>query len=450
MTSTSIEAGIEADTAAALDAWRSWLQRRQRVQAVTFAAYVRGVRALLDYLAEGVPEPVTLATLAAVQPRGLDSWKAWRVRQGYAAATVAGEATAIRSFLRFVTRRTGIDCPAARAGRPGRKPRQLAPSAAADVLEQVEAWATWLRVERGASPHTLSSYGRDLRQFLEFVTAQRGAPPGLADLAAIARPEFRAWLLFRRQKGLAASSTARALYAVRGFFRFLARRANVQNAAITFVGTPRIPHAVPRAVPAGDVFDAIDLAPHLASQGWVGKRDAALLYLLYGCGLRIAEALALNRGDLPPARADDLGMVRVRGKGNRERLVPVLPIVADAIRGYLAACPYRGNPDTPLFMCANGQNVGGRLSARHVQILVARLRALLGLPATMTPHALRHSFASHLLCNGGELRAIQDLLGHASISTTARYAEVDEATLIKNYGQAHPRARSDEWLAAQF
>jgi len=310
-------------------------------------------------------------------------------------------------------------------------------AAAPDAAAQVAAWREWLTHERRAAVHTLDAYTRDLAGFLSFVTEHRGTPPTLADLAALGRGDFRAWLARRGLDGLSAASTARALSTLRGFFRFLARRAGVENGAISAVGTPKRPRAVPRPLSAAEAEDAIDAVDELSDAAWIGARDKALLLLLYGCGLRISEALSLDRGDVPLPRGENVGSLTVIGKGNKQRQVPLLPVVAEAIAHYLAACPFAGDADSPLFLGARGK----RMSPRIAQLRLQQLRALLGLPETATPHALRHSFATHLLAGGGDLRAIQELLGHASLSTTQRYTEVDAAALLSAYDRAHPRAR---------
>jgi integrase/recombinase XerC len=315
-------------------------------------------------------------------------------------------------------------------------------AAAPDAAAQIDAWRRWLMHERRASRHTIDAYVSDLGGFFAFVAEHRGAPPTLAELAALGRGDFRAWLAYRGQAShgrdrLSAASTSRALSTLRGFFRFLARRAGVENAAILAVGTPKQKRAVPRPLSAAEAEDAIDTVDELSDEAWIGKRDKALLLLLYGCGLRIAEALALARGEVPRSSGDAVGSLTVTGKGNKQRQVPLLPVVAEAVADYLAACPFAGDADAPLFLGARGK----RMSPRIAQLRLQQLRALLGLPETATPHALRHSFATHLLAGGGDLRAIQELLGHASLSTTQRYTEVDAAALLTAYAHAHPRAR---------
>jgi integrase/recombinase XerC len=305
-------------------------------------------------------------------------------------------------------------------------------AAADDVAAAFAAWRQWLAAERRASLHTLDAYTRDLATFLAFVTAHGGAPPALGDLARLALRDFRAWLAERHGRGLTATSNARALSVVRGFFRWLDRQGLAANAAIATLRGPKLPKPVPKALTAADAAAALDEIGSFSEEPWIAARDAAVVALLYGCGLRIGEALGLDRGILP------LGdTLVVLGKGRKQRVVPVLPAVQGAVAEYLRLCPYDGGAKSPLFVGAKGK----RLQPAIVQRQVARLRAGLGLPEHATPHALRHSFATHLLGAGGDLRAIQELLGHASLSTTQRYTAVDAEQLLRVYDKAHPRAR---------
>ncbi|MGO8921090.1 MAG: tyrosine recombinase XerC [Stellaceae bacterium] len=317
--------------------------------------------------------------------------------------------------------------------RRGPAPVPLARFAAApDLVEAIARWQRWLGDERRASPHTLAAYGSDLAAFLDFLGEHRGAEPSLAELGALTPADFRAYLAARAGDAAARSSTARGLSVLRGFFRFLDRRGLVRNAALAAVRTPKLPRSVPKALSADDADTALDAAED-ARAPWIGKRDVAILTLLYGCGLRLGEALGLTRRQAPVAP----GPLTVTGKGNKTRQVPVLPQVAEAVAGYLALCPYRLAPEEPLFLGARG----GPLHPRLVQKKMQELRAQLGLPEKATPHALRHSFATHLLAGGGDLRAIQELLGHASLTTTQRYTAIDAARLIAVYDKAHPRAK---------
>ncbi|MGD9507587.1 MAG: tyrosine recombinase XerC [Geminicoccaceae bacterium] len=299
----------------------------------------------------------------------------------------------------------------------------------------LDGWRQWLASERRLAVLTRHGYEDDLTGFLRFMAGHKGGQIQVADLAGLGLPDLRAWLARRHTDGYARTSTARAMAAVRGFFRYADRRHGLHNPAVQAVRTPRLPHRVPRPLPEVDARELIDSARTEAREGWVGLRDAALLLVLYGAGLRIGEALALDRESVG---ADPLALraLRVHGKGAKERLIPVLPVVAAALAAYLDACPTPPLPHEPLFKGVRG----GRLQQGVVQKLVRQLRIGLGLPETATPHALRHSFATHLLGSGADLRAIQELLGHASLSTTQGYTEVDARRLLALYARAHPRA----------
>ena len=314
----------------------------------------------------------------------------------------------------------------------GDQPAPLALIAEPAVAAAAAGWHDWLAHERRASPHTLDAYGRDLADFLGFLARHAGYPAGLRELGDLGRADFRAYLAERNGRGLKRASTARALSTLRGFFRFLDRAGLVHNAAVAQLRAPKAARSVPRALSEDEARNAVTKVGEMSAEAWIAKRDTALLMVLYGCGLRIGEALALDRGQAPTGET-----LVVTGKGRKERLVPVLPVVAEAVRDYLAHCPYGPGEDDPLFVGTRGR----RLNPGVVQRQVRRLRVLLGLPETATPHALRHSFATHLLAGGGDLRTIQELLGHASLSTTQRYTEVDRAHLMTVYRDAHPRAR---------
>ena len=295
-------------------------------------------------------------------------------------------------------------------------------------------WRAWLADERRASPHTIEAYETDLAGFLGFLAEHLGGDPSLPDLAGLKAADFRAWLAKRARDGLAKSSTARAMSTVRGFFRRLEKRDLLSNPAVRAVRTPKLPQSAPKPLSEQGAREVMANVGAMAKEPWIAKRDAAVLLLLYGCGLRIGEALGLSR-----ARVADMakGSMTVRGKGSKDRMVPVLPVVAEAARDYLAACPYAGGDNDPLFLGARGK----ALDPAIVQKEMRSLRRALNLPETATPHALRHSFATHLLGGGGDLRTIQELLGHASLSTTQRYTAVDSAKLLDVYRAAHPRAR---------
>jgi integrase/recombinase XerC len=304
-----------------------------------------------------------------------------------------------------------------------------------DVKQAVGGWIIWLRDERRVAALTLEAYCRDLVDFLAFTAQHLGTAPSLAELAALAKADFRAWMAARARRQLQATSTARALSAIKSFYRHAVKRGLIAETGITALRTPKLPRSLPKPLNAGEALEAVSAVGDEARDDWIGKRDIAVLTLLYGCGLRISEALGLKRGDIPAA-STAMPLLRVSGKGNKTRVVPLLPVVIEAITAYLAACPFKSDAQGPLFYGARG----GPLQPRLIQAAMQQLRARLGLPETATPHALRHSFATHLLAGGGDLRAIQELLGHASLSTTQRYTEVDAAQLLAVYNAAHPRA----------
>ena len=309
--------------------------------------------------------------------------------------------------------------------------------AAEDLTQAVIAWLQYLISERRASEKTVEAYLRDITQFSNFLRTHLGGEPSLKDLSDLRAGDFRAFLAMRRQDGVSSRTLARALSSIRSLFRFMEKKGLAENAALSALRSPKIPHAVPKALGVAAAKKLVTTAPIQGSseaETWVETRDSAVLLLLYGCGLRISEALGLNRKDAPlDARRDTM---TITGKGNKTRIVPILPVAREAISAYLDLCPYVLEDDDPLFVGVKG----GRLNARNIQLLIQRLRGYLGLPETATPHALRHSFATHLLSAGGDLRAIQELLGHASLSTTQVYTEVDRAHLLRQYMGAHPRA----------
>ena len=315
------------------------------------------------------------------------------------------------------------------------RPEHLSDVAADDAVRAAaDDWFRWLAAERRASPHTVAAYRRDLGRFLAFLGEHLGGTVSTQALAGLRPADFRAYLAYRQRDGLGSASLARVLSAVRSFFGFLDRSGIVHNAAVGTIRAPKRPHSVPKALGPGDARAALRLAAEpAAGDAWMALRDAAVFTLLYGCGLRIGEALGLDRAAAPLGRT-----LVITGKGNKQRMVPVLPVVREAVDAYVAACPHGLGAADPLFVGARGR----RLDAAIVQKRMRQVRAALGLPASATPHALRHSFATHLLAGGGDLRAIQELLGHASLSTTQRYTEVDAARLLDVYDDAHPRARA--------
>ena len=292
-------------------------------------------------------------------------------------------------------------------------------------------WLEALKSERRVSPHTLRAYGDDLERFLAFQREHLGRAVDARALAKLSTSDIRAFLTRRRAEGLGPRGVQRALAAIRGFFRHLAREGIADNAAPRALRSPRIPRTLPRPLSEKDAGRAIEEAGTHDVE-WLAARDTALLTLLYGMGLRISEALAFQRGDVPLGKS-----FTVIGKGRKERVVPVLPVVREALAAYEKMIPFSGAPDAPLFLSRRNKP----MSAREAQAMMQRLRGRLGLSERETPHALRHSFATHLLAHGGDLRSVQELLGHASLSTTQTYTEIDTRKLMEVYANAHPRGR---------
>ncbi len=300
-----------------------------------------------------------------------------------------------------------------------------------DLGAAVRDWLAHLKQSRGAADLTIEAYERDLRQFLGHLRARLGHPPCLGDLAALDAKSIRSFLASRRRDGTNSRTLARALSSMKSFFRWLEREQDIHIRAIDQVSRPKLPHSIPKPLTVERAADVVK-GEMSAELNWVQARDTAVLLLLYGAGLRISEALGLRPKDIPGADSD---VIRIDGKGGKERLVPILPITKAAIAQYIDLCPYPLQADDPLFLGAKG----GPLSPRIVQLAMQKLRGSLGLPETATPHTLRHSFATHLLSAGADLRQIQELLGHASLSTTQVYTEVDRDHLLKVYDAAHPR-----------
>jgi len=300
---------------------------------------------------------------------------------------------------------------------------------------QFKHWLDFLDAGKRMSGHTLQAYAKDTSSFFSFLNDHLGGSVSLASLEKLKTSDFRSFLAFRRNEGLANRSLARTLSSVRSFFRFLETNDILENPALNALKSPKIAHTVPKALSVEAANKLIEEGAKPAKKGepsWVQARDTAVIILLYGCGLRISEALNIKAGETPNRSNDTM---RIMGKGNKERIVPVLPAAIDAIERYIELCPFTLEGDSALFRGVKG----GKLSPRIVQLLIQNLRSRLGLPHTVTPHALRHSFATHLLSAGGDLRAIQELLGHASLSSTQIYTEVDSSHLLKVYDKAHPR-----------
>jgi integrase/recombinase XerC len=308
--------------------------------------------------------------------------------------------------------------------------------AAPDTAGEIRQWLAYLGAERRMSPETVEAYGRDVRQFLAFLNDHFGRRVSLPMLSELATRDVRAFMAHRRSNGIGGRSLMRALAGARSFARFLERQGKGRVAALSAIRAPKVEKTLPKPIavtPARRLADT-DLRAGEEREPWVLARDAAVLALLYGSGLRISEALGLKTGDVPKPGVGD--SITVTGKGRKRRMVPVLQPVLILIAEYVALCPYALAPDQPLFVGAKG----GQLSPRIIQLVMERLRGALNLPETATPHALRHSFATHLLGRGGDLRAIQELLGHASLSTTQIYTAIDTERLLEVYRSAHPRA----------
>ncbi len=310
---------------------------------------------------------------------------------------------------------------------------RLLVTAAPKLRQAALDWREHLGGERRLADKTLEAYGRDLEQFFRFLTAHLAEPPKLADISALKPADVRAFMANRRTDGVGPRTLARQIAALRSFARFCEKQGLASTTAFAGVRPPKQPKSLPKALSIGESRSLIDTAEAMAEEPWIAARDVAVFLLLYGCGLRISEALGLTGGEAPSGARD---VIRITGKGGRERVVPVLPAVRQAVDTYLKLCPYPPQPDAPLFRGARG----GPLSPRIVQRIMERLRSALGLEASATPHALRHSFATHLLGRGGDLRTIQELLGHASLSTTQIYTKVNSERLLDIYRKAHPRA----------
>ncbi len=299
------------------------------------------------------------------------------------------------------------------------------------LTDAVADWLTHERVMKGAAPHTISAYQHDVLSWLGFLAGHLDEPLTPGSPGALTTRDMRAWMAHERSRGLGPRSLARALSAIKGFARHLADREGIDPVAVLSARAPRFQAPLPRPLSEDAAREMMDRAGTSTGEPWIAARDAAVIALLYGCGLRISEALGLLGRDAPLPE-----VLRITGKGGRERLTPVLPVVRAAIEEYRRLCPHVLTAHGPLFRGARG----GALNPRLVQKAVEQLRHQLGLPATATPHALRHSFATHLLSAGGDLRTIQELLGHASLSTTQAYTAVDTAKLMDIYERAHPRA----------
>ena len=297
------------------------------------------------------------------------------------------------------------------------------------IRAQITAWQRELGSVRRLADNTLEAYSRDVDQFFQFLAGHTGGPVSLATLRDLRGGDIRAFMARRRNETLGSRSLARVLSALKSFFRFLEREGVLASEALNVIRTPKLPKSLPKALTVIEARNTISTTEEMEDCPWVAARDMAVLSLCYGAGLRISEALAVTRADLESA------VIRVTGKGGKIRMVPLIAAVRKSIDLYLELCPFRLTSDEPLFRGVKG----GVLSPRLIQKRVENLRSALGLPPSATPHALRHSFATHLLGAGGDLRAIQELLGHASLSTTQIYTAVDTGRLLDSYRKAHPR-----------
>ncbi|OXT02332.1 recombinase XerC [Notoacmeibacter marinus] len=304
-----------------------------------------------------------------------------------------------------------------------------------DLLAARQSWLKNLAEERRVADLTLDAYERDTRQFLTFMTQYHGQLASFAILTKLKPTDFRAFLANRRKGGTAARSLGRNLSGIRSLLKFLERQGHASSAAATVARTPKKKRSLPKPLSVDEAQQVVELGEQIEEEGWIAARNAAVLTLLYGLGLRISEALGLPGDALIDPRQATL---RITGKGSKTRMVPVLPAAVEAVAAYRKLCPYDLCADGPLFRGARG----GALNPGVLQRDMQRLRRALGLPESATPHALRHSFATHLLSAGGDLRTIQELLGHASLSTTQLYTEVETARLMQIYDSAHPRGRA--------
>lgn len=298
----------------------------------------------------------------------------------------------------------------------------------ADFADILQKWQTWLQVEKNVSKHTLRAYVSDMSRFIDFLSQHHSKAISINNLSATSITDFRSWMSKQAVGGASNRTRARALSSIKNFLNWMDKQGIAHNAAISIVQAPKLPRKLPRPMEEVQAFRLLD---NMVLDNWIAIRDRAIFTLLYGCGLRVNEALSLNINNLPHD-----GFLRVIGKGNKERQVPILKEVEKCLEEYRTACPYPETPNRPLFLGAKG----GRLNQGVVQKAMRGLRKELNLPDTATPHALRHSFATHLLQNGANLREIQELLGHASLSTTQRYTDVNFEDLRAVYAKAHPRS----------
>jgi len=301
-----------------------------------------------------------------------------------------------------------------------------------NFIKLINEWTSWISNEKCLSDSTIRSYKGDLFDLFGFLNSHMAEELNISSLENLSLRDLRAWLANRHKRGFVPASTARAVSVARGFFTFLKKFKNYDNSSVFKVLSPKFSPPLPRALAIEEALDATSLISNVANEDWLSKRDHALLMLIYGCGLRISEAINLNTEDI-----DSSTVIRIKGKGNKEREVPLIPTVMDAIRAYILACPYNMLHGSPLFIGVKGKRLVDSAFRRQLKIL----RRSYGLPENTTPHAFRHSFATHLLAEGADLRSIQELLGHENLATTQRYTKVDSKRLMAVYNQTHPKAK---------
>lgn len=306
--------------------------------------------------------------------------------------------------------------------------QEITYQASEETLEAIYSWQNWLKNERRYSEHTLDAYFRDLSDFFAHFAETKNKKLSLNDLSKLDVRKFRDYIAARANKHISKTTMARNISSIKNFFRWLDKNDIVKNSAIGVISSPKLPKTLPKALEVNDTFDVLGACLKLCKEPWRGLRDAAILTLLYGCGLRISEALNLNFGDI----TETSNFLRIKGKGNKERIVPLFPLIWKKIAEYITECPYNFRVGEALFVGARGE----RLSPRIIQRLLEQIRTELKLPDTLTPHALRHSFATHLLSQGTDLRSIQELLGHSSLSTTQRYTDIQTEVLHREYNKA--------------
>jgi integrase/recombinase XerC len=298
----------------------------------------------------------------------------------------------------------------------------------------LKSWEEFLNHEKGFSAHTVSAYITDLNYFLKFISMHHSLIASINLLEKLSLQDFRAWLAYRKKENFAFSSTTRSIAAVKNFFKYLIRFHNFSSKAIFNLKSPKIASSLPKALNEKQVFQSIETAHEVAKEPWLALRDQALLYLLYGCGLRISEALALKVKDLSQ------DFLIVRGKGNKERKVPLIETIIKHISNYLILCPFTLEENDFIFIGKQGKVLNPGVFQRQIRYL----RNQLNLPQTVTPHAFRHSFATHILTNGGDLKSIQELLGHQDLKTTQKYTKIDAKHLLDVYNKTHPHGESKQ------